>query len=372
MPYSKTNWVDHIVDPGTGAIVQQGTKVTANRMNKLEQAAADAFALVEGLAQTAVGSAVLSGLTFTNTGLTANFTAGTAYVNGVRFDVAAGSLALNPTQGQYIYLDSDGIVKKTTSQATAQAKCPLWYFATDASNVITSTNQSKAAIVITQDQLDAAIQTLKQKASVKVATTANITLSGTQTIDGVAVAIGDRVLVKNQTTASQNGIYVVATGAWTRAADADTSAKVTTGLTVYVEQGTANAQSRWTLATTGTITLGTTALSFILTGGVIGGGANQIPTRSATGVLTADILTNFKKTKSSKDASGIYTVVEYRRIADNTLYMRSTLSNPDAKGNYQTDTRVFYKLDGATVDTTVTVTLTYDADGDLLSEVPSA
>jgi hypothetical protein len=110
--------------------------------------------------------------------------------------------------------------------------------------------------------VDAAAQGLDVKASVRAATTANITLSGTQTIDGVVLVAGDRVLVKNQTTASGNGIYLVAAGAWTRATDADTSAKVTTGMFTFVEEGTTNVTSAWVLATTGAITLGTTNLTF--------------------------------------------------------------------------------------------------------------
>jgi phage-related tail fiber protein len=143
MTYQKMVWQDEILD-GQGNVVQEGTWFTADRANKIEQGIADAHMLAEAVAQTAIGNAVSSGLTFTSTGLTANYTAGTAYVNGVRFDVTAGSIALTPTQGQYIYLDSDGTVKNTTSQATAQAKCLLWYFATDASSVITSTDSRKA------------------------------------------------------------------------------------------------------------------------------------------------------------------------------------------------------------------------------------
>lgn len=138
MAYQKTTWVDHIVDPVTGDVVQQGTKVTATRMNKMEQGIADAQVLTEALAQTVIGSPVVSGLGFSSSGLTAQWTAGVAYVNGVRFEVNAGSIKLNATQGQYIYLDSDGVVKNTTTQATADAKCKLWYFATDASSIITS------------------------------------------------------------------------------------------------------------------------------------------------------------------------------------------------------------------------------------------
>ncbi|TGV09726.1 hypothetical protein EN829_051285, partial [Mesorhizobium sp. M00.F.Ca.ET.186.01.1.1] len=141
MSYQKNTWIDHIVDPSTGDVVQQGTKFTATRANHMESGIERAHQLIEDLAQTAVGSAVVSGLIFSNSGLTASWTSGIAYVNGVRFDVAAGSIALSDTQGQYIYLDSDGIIKKTTSRDAASAQCLLWYFATDASSVITSTDQ---------------------------------------------------------------------------------------------------------------------------------------------------------------------------------------------------------------------------------------
>ena len=105
------------------------------------------------------------------------------------------------------------------------------------------------------------------KSSCRVATTANITLSGIQTVDGVLLSAGDRVLVRAQTAASENGIYGVAVGAWTRTSDADTDAEMTTGQTVYVEQGTTYARSIWVLTTTGTITLGSTSLTFTLMGG---------------------------------------------------------------------------------------------------------
>jgi hypothetical protein len=114
----------------------------------------------------------------------------------------------------------------------------------------------------TKAYVDAARSGLDVKQSVKVATTANITLSGTQTIDGVAVIAGDRVLVKDQSTASQNGIYDVAAGSWTRASDADSSSEVTAGVFTFVSEGTANADSGWVLTTNDEIVLGTTSLAF--------------------------------------------------------------------------------------------------------------
>ena len=100
-----------------------------------------------------------------------------------------------------------------------------------------------------------------QKDAVDVATTANITLSGEQTIDGVLTS-GSRVLVKDQTTGSQNGIYVSAEGAWSRSTDADTSAEVTSGMTVFVSGGTVKGGIVYALVTPDPITLGTTALTF--------------------------------------------------------------------------------------------------------------
>lgn len=100
------------------------------------------------------------------------------------------------------------------------------------------------------------------KPSVRAATTANITLSGAQTIDGVSVIAGNRVLVKDQSTGADNGIYVAASGAWARSTDADASAEVTPGLFVMVEEGTANADTAWILTNDGTVTLGSTALTF--------------------------------------------------------------------------------------------------------------
>lgn len=109
---------------------------------------------------------------------------------------------------------------------------------------------------------------LSGKDAVRAATTANITLSGTQTIDGVSLVAGDRVLVKNQTTATQNGIYNVATGAWTRSTDADANAELKSGTYVFVTEGTTNGDSGWMLSTDGTITVGTTNLLFVqFTGG---------------------------------------------------------------------------------------------------------
>ena len=116
--------------------------------------------------------------------------------------------------------------------------------------------------LVSKEYVDAIKQALDIKDSVRVATTANITISGTQQIDGVTLSAGDRVLVKDQSTQAQNGIWVVAAGSWSRATDADADAEVTAGLFVFVEEGTTNADSGWVLTTNGTITVGSTGITF--------------------------------------------------------------------------------------------------------------
>ncbi|WP_116800334.1 phage tail protein [Pseudomonas syringae] len=100
------------------------------------------------------------------------------------------------------------------------------------------------------------------KKSVRCATTVSIGLSGLQTIDDVTLAAGDRVLVKNQDTASQNWIYVAAAGAWARAQDANESTECTPGHMVPVQAGTKNAGTVWQLVNTTVPVLGTTDLAF--------------------------------------------------------------------------------------------------------------
>jgi hypothetical protein len=113
--------------------------------------------------------------------------------------------------------------------------------------------------------------------AVRAATSINITLSGLQTIDGIALAAGERVLVKNQTLAAQNGIYDVSAGAWTRSSTSDASAELVGAVlgstdaaaadnqAVTVQEGTLHRGTNWRIANTAAITVGTTAVNWTTT-----------------------------------------------------------------------------------------------------------
>lgn len=104
---------------------------------------------------------------------------------------------------------------------------------------------------------------LKSKATVVAATTTNISLSGLQTVDGIVLAEGDRVLVKDQSSPAQNGIYVASASGWDRSADADDNGEVVKGMYVFVEEGIQNISTGWVLISSDPVSLGTTPLSFL-------------------------------------------------------------------------------------------------------------
>lgn len=156
-----------------------------------------------------------------------------------------------------------GVTTSTGSGSNVLSASPTFTGTPLAPTAVAGTNTTQIATTeFVTAAVDAARTGLDVKASVRAATTANIVLSNTQTVDGVALAVGDRVLVKDQATASENGIYIVASGAWTRATDFDTATEVSAGTFTFVESGTANADSGWVVSTDGVINIGTTALAF--------------------------------------------------------------------------------------------------------------
>lgn len=149
------------------------------------------------------------------------------------------------------------------------------------------------------DRLAGARSSLAYKAPCKVATTANITLSGEQTIDGVAVVADDRVLVKDQSTGSENGVWVVATGAWTRAADFNLSRDITQGTKVSVVQGSTGT-GVYELTTTGTIVPGTTAMTFTISDLALGNFPYTAVSRTVLKALNTSIFSVATLTESGR------------------------------------------------------------------------
>jgi hypothetical protein len=170
----------------------------------------------------------------------------------------------------------------------------------------------------TKAYVDAAAAGIDWKASVRAATTATGTLASSfangSVIDGITLATNDRILIKDQSTGSENGIYTVnAAGAPTRATDADANAEVTSGMAVFVEVGTANADTGWVLTTDGAITVGTTALVFtqFTSLGQVGAGTGLTKTGAVINVIGGvGILAN-------ADDVAIDTAVVVRKFAAN-------------------------------------------------------
>jgi phage-related tail fiber protein len=166
------------------------------------------------------------------------------------------------------------------------------------------------------------------KHSVLVATTGPVTLSGLQTVDGVALTAGVRVLVKNQAAGKDNGLYqVVAGGAWTRSPDADASAKVTPGMLVLVERGTVNADSAWQLVTDAPVTLGVTALTYEMTFGRTGvaPGTYRSVTVDDYGRVTA---ASNPTTVAGYGLTDVYTKTQ----VDTALTLKANLASPAFSG----------------------------------------
>lgn len=143
-------------------------------------------------------------------------------------------------------------------------------------------------------QLNAAVNGLDWKESVKAATTSNITLSGTQTIDGYSGSADDRILVKNQTDQIENGLYLMKAGAWIRSPDADSNIEFTPNLSVWVEQGTTQADTAWTVSSN-TVNVDVAAIAFVQVGAplaqqagaglVLNGNAFDIVAASGSGIV---------------------------------------------------------------------------------------
>ena len=195
-------------------------------------------------------SAVTVGSTSIALGASATAIAGVTELTVDNLNVNGNTIATTNTNGNLV-LDPNGTGTVDVSSARV-------------TSVATPTGGTDAA---NKNYVDAQLQGLDVKQSVRVATTANGTLSSAfangETVDGITIATNDRILIKNQSTGSENGIYTVnASGAPTRATDFDADSEVTGGAFFFAEEGTANADNGFVLTNDGAITVGTTALTF--------------------------------------------------------------------------------------------------------------
>lgn len=208
----------------------------------------------------ATGSGTTSvALTLANSGVTAGtYTKVTFNAKGLATSGTTLAASDIPTLTASKISDFDTQVRTSRLDQMATPTASVAFGSQKITGLADPTNAQDAA---TKNYVDSTAQGLDVKGSVVAATTANITLSGTQTIDGISVAANDRVLVKNQTTTSQNGIYVVAAGAWTRATDMDAWGEFP-GAFTFVEQGSTLADTGWVCTSDAGGTLGTTAVTF--------------------------------------------------------------------------------------------------------------
>jgi len=185
-----------------------------------------------------------------------------------------------------------------------------------------------AVVLATREWVTEELARQDFKHSVLAATTANITLSGLQTIDGVALPDGARVLVKNQSAAKDNGLYKVAAGStWVRCTDADASVKVTPGMLVLVERGTLNADSAWQLVTDAPISLGVTGLAYEMAFGRTGvvAGTYRSVVVDAYGRVTA---ATSPTTVAGYGLTDVYTKIQL----DQALMLKASLASPALTG----------------------------------------
>jgi hypothetical protein len=201
-------------------------------------------------------------------------------LKGVNSDLQFGKAG-----GRLIYDSASSFFKFTTDGSTL-------------SQIRVATTPSNANDASSKSYVDATANGLDVKTSVRAATTAAGTLASSfengDTLDGVTLATGDRILIKDQASGSENGIYTVnASGAPTRATDFDGNSEVTAGAFSFVEEGTLNGDTGWVLSTNGAITVDTTSIAFtqFSGAGLITAGSGMTKTGNSLDVIGGNGIT---------------------------------------------------------------------------------
>jgi hypothetical protein len=231
---------------------------------------------------------------------------------------ATGQVWFNSTTGKIEFKNAGGVIDPTSranhsgTQTSAtisdlaatvqgyrldQFAAPSAPLSAGGQRIINAATPTAAGDVCTKSYVDNLVNGTDWKASVRAATTASITQSGVQTVDGVSLLAGDRCLCKNQATASQNGIFIVQSGAWTRAPDADVGL-LTAGAACMVTEGTVNQDTQWRLLTDDPISVGSTSLTFAQIGAATSytAGTGISIAGNVVSVLTSVVTTKYAAT----------------------------------------------------------------------------
>jgi hypothetical protein len=242
---------------------------------------------------------------------------GNSIGNGLDYDDASGAISVDPAE---FALNAVGAPTGDVSMATYKI-----------TGLGTPTNSTDAA---TKAYVDAAAEGLHVHESAVAATTVNVNLANAlengDTLDGITLATGNRILVKNQTTQSENGIYVVqASGQPTRAADFDTAAEVDSGDFIFVYSGTANGGTGW-VQTNRPATIGTDAIAFTQFSGAgtftagngltLTGTVFSIDTTITSDLSTAQTLTN----KSISGSANTLTNIPNNALSNSAITINGT------------------------------------------------
>jgi hypothetical protein len=255
---------------------------------------------------------------------------GNSIGNGLDYDDSSGAISVDPSE---FALNAVGAPTGDVAMATYKI-----------TGLGAPTNSTDAA---TKAYVDSATEGLHIHESVVAATTANVNLANAlengDTLDGVTLATGNRILVKNQTTTSENGIYVVqASGQPTRATDFDTATEVDSGDFVFVYSGTVNASSGW-VQTNRPATIGTDPIVFTQFSGAgtylagngltLTGNTFTIDTGVTVDLNTAQTLTN----KSISGSTNTLTNIPNNALSNSAITINGTSTSLGGSRTLGTD-----------------------------------